>query len=41
MVADVTDQVVEETVPARIYTLQLEGGMEISNTIQLVTFIRV
>jgi hypothetical protein len=40
MVADVTDQVVEETEPASVFAFQPEGGMEISNTstIQLVKF---
>jgi hypothetical protein len=39
MAADVTDQVVEETQPANAFALSLEGGMETSNKIQLVTFI--
>jgi hypothetical protein len=39
--ADVTDQVVEEIEPANMFVLQLDGGTEISDKTQLVTFIRV
>jgi hypothetical protein len=38
MAADVPDQAVEETQPANVFAFHLEGGMETSNTIQLVLF---
>jgi hypothetical protein len=41
MAADVTDQVVEKTMLARQFALQLDGSTDISNEAELVAFVTV